>query len=199
MTQFETLEFSGNDLSGVTLEGDNVRALFFLVTDAITLIGTAASSIVMRGNSAKGMTVSGSADVEVLLWEGPYAGTQLVSGVSTVVIDGFDARDGNMGNQVTYEGSLMALFFFGSNGFTMVNAGSININNVWLGGRMRFFRTDNINPIRSGVKVALFRTLTGVNSIAVTDSYIDMGTGSGLEGPPKIRIYHHQPRTPSPT
>jgi hypothetical protein len=176
LTMFETVESSGNDFSGLTLSGSTIQVVFVYFMHAVTLIGTAASSIVMRGNSVRGMVVTGSSEwARVFLWHGPFTGTPLVSGVSTVVIDGFDARDCTI-TAVTYA-QLHGIYFASNNGISMNDAGSITINNVWLGGQMSYGETDSTSY---GAKVAFFQTLTGVKVITVTNSLIDMGTSRGL-------------------
>jgi hypothetical protein len=107
---------------------------------------------------------------------GPNSGTELVSGVSTVVIDGFDARDCSI--SAAAFARLHALLFWATNGISMISAGSIAINNVWLGGQMSY----GGNGANSyGAKIAYFQGLTGVNSITVTNSIIDFpSTGTGL-------------------
>ncbi len=175
LTQYETVEFSGNDFSGVTVSGTSVMAIFFTVDNTVTLTGTAASSIVMRGNSARGATVkSTGGTAHIVLWQGPYSGTPLVSGVSTLVIDGFDARDCTL-SASTYS-QFHAVFFRQPNGMSMVSAGLITINNVWLSGQMSYGATH----VSYGAKVAFFQGLPGVKVITVTNSFIDMSCGTGL-------------------
>jgi hypothetical protein len=131
----------------------------------------------MRGNSVRGLSAASSGFVQVILWAGPYmGGTPLVSGVSTVVIDGFDARECSI--TAAASSRLHGLYFGATNGISMVNAGIITINNVWLGGQLSFGATDGLSY---GAKVARFTTLTGVKVITVTNSLIDFpSAGTGL-------------------
>lgn len=173
VSYFETVECNTNTISGFsgTALGFS-RAGVLLVGGAITLTAGPASAIILRDNSALGVTATSSNDdVELYL-------LYIVGGINTaaITIENFNARGATIsaGTHARFVG----LFFHGSAALTMSSTGSlISVKNVFLGGSMTY---GVIAATSFGARIADFSSMTSVDKVSVTDSGFDFSTGSGI-------------------
>jgi hypothetical protein len=181
---FETFEVSGNKADSLTLFSNVSRAelLFIYAAGGITLTGSAASSIVMRSNSARGASFTSPEVAQLALFHGPseiITDNPYVDNIANFVVDGFDATACTLSSSTSFARSV-AVFFFSITTTTrlgMVHGGKIQIGNVKLGGQMSYAAADANGY---GASVLLLRDNSGIKEISVTDSSINMNQGAGL-------------------